>query len=273
LEISFYSHPGRVRTNNEDACLVIPPWQEPAITAGACCFAVADGIGGHAGGEIASRLAVEAIKEWLHKNRRSPFLVSSLENAFNEANQEVWNYSRSHPNMSKMGTTLTAVFITSDQALIGHVGDTRIYLLRAGELRQLSSDHTLVYEQVRLGHLTPEAAKTHPAKHILSRALGVREFINIDTMLLELLPNDILFLCSDGITGMITEQQICDNLKLQPFKDVTKKMVDDANEAGGEDNSTAVAFQVDRIPVPFPGRYSLQRLKAILTHWGDSYCG
>jgi len=272
LEISTHTDKGRVRSNNEDSFLIVPPWSEPALSAGASLFAVADGMGGHAAGEVASRLAVNALERWLSNFREKEVSAALVESAFAEANSAIWEQVKLDSKLSGMGTTLTALLVSGKQAILGHVGDSRAYLLRNDSLEMLSTDHTLVAEQVRLGRLTPEAAKNHPARHILSRALGVREFITVDTSLIDIQPGDIMFLCSDGVTGMVSDKRLRERLQegllRKPFGGVGRSIVDDANEAGGVDNSTVVVIFFDEVPVEVPGRYSFRRLKKVLANWG-----
>lgn len=268
MELSICTDVGRVRTLNEDSYLAIPPWCEPALSAGVALFAVADGMGGHAGGEIASTLAINALKRWLASYRGEPLAGELFEAAFGEASVAVFAYAKAHPELSGMGTTLTAMLVKGAQALIGHVGDSRAYLLRRGVFTQVTHDHTLVAEQVRAGRLKPEEAHTHPARHILSRAMGVREFITIDTHLLDLQQGDVILLCTDGVTGMVSDQRLAEALAQPAFRKVGRAIVGEANQAGGTDNSTVVAVLFDEIPVAVPGRFSFQRLKQWFMYWG-----
>ncbi len=257
-----------MRTQNEDSYLAIPPWCEPALSAGVGLFAVADGMGGHSGGEIASALAVRTLDRWLRNYRGEPLAGELFEAAFGEASVAVFTHAKAHPELAGMGTTLTAMLVKGSQALIGHVGDSRAYLLRQGAFTQVTNDHTLVAEQVRAGRLSPEEAHSHPARHILSRAMGVREFISIDTYLLDLQQGDVIMLCSDGVTGMVSDQHLAENLARSPFRTVGPAIVGAANQAGGTDNSTIVVVRFDEIPVTVPGRFSFQRLKQWFTYWG-----
>lgn len=270
MELSICSDVGRVRSNNEDSYLAVPPWCEPALSIGRSLFAVADGMGGHSGGEVASSLAVRALDRWLAGCPGGDLAGSLLETAFGEANGAVWEYARSHPELSGMGTTLTALLVNGQRALLGHVGDSRAYLLRKGVITQLTNDHTLVAEQVRQGRLSPEEAHTHPARHILSRALGVREFINVETRLLDLETGDVIMLCSDGVTGFVTDDRLRERLGQTPFKEVGPAIVQDALDGGGGDNATLVAVSFDELPVRVPGRFSLQRLHKVVSYWGFS---
>jgi PPM family protein phosphatase len=268
LDISLCSDVGRVRTQNEDSLLAVPPWRDLAISTGASLFVVADGMGGHAAGEVASAMAVRAAAAWLARQNLTELVPSLIEQMCQEANQAVWDYVQKHREFSGMGTTFSAALVLGKQALIGHVGDSRAYLVRDKMIRQLTNDHTLVAEQVRLGHLTPEAAKSHPARHILSRAMGVREFITIDTILLDLVPGDVLFLCSDGVSGMVDDEALRSMLLAPQFRKTVPTIVAAANQAGGADNSTGIALRFPELPVVIPGRYSMARLTQWAFHLG-----
>ncbi len=272
LEISSFSDIGLVRPNNEDSFLVLPPWQEPALSRQACLFGVADGMGGHASGEVASKLAMTTMKTWFSELPAKDLSLSQVEDCFNEANRAIWKKASESKENHGMGTTLTSALVTQNQALLGHVGDTRAYLFRNNELRQITRDHTLVAEQIRLGSLTPAQAKVHPARHILSRAMGVREYVNVDTVLIELMPDDIILLCSDGIYGQIEESKIASEIGgVKEFKQIARALVSEANKSGGKDNATAVLFKISEVPVSFPARFSIRRIKGMCSDWWDKF--
>ena len=264
LRLSSYTHLGMVRRNNEDSCLVIPPWSSLAIERQACLFAVADGMGGQNAGEVAAALAMKSIIEWFSAKAHEPLSILLVEEMFAQINAAVWSHSQANPDTSGMGNTLTLMLVKEDRALIAHIGDTRLYRLRDGELAQLTNDHSLVAEQVRMGKLTPEQARVHPTRHILSRVIGGRQFVVPDIFETDLRVNDVYFICSDGVSGMIEDREIKDIL-LHNLPDVAaEKLVEAANRAGGKDNSTAVTFSFDQLPIVFPARYSLQRLSSLL---------
>lgn len=270
LELSYFSHRGMVRPQNEDSFLVVPPWREPALSRQVCLFAVADGMGGHAKGEVASGIAVDTLRRAFASQPAQPLTIPMIENVVSEANQAVFEHSRKYPECQGMGTTLTAALVGETQAWIAHVGDSRAYLLREGKLRQLTADHSLVAEQVRAGLLSPEAARTHPARHIISRALGVREFVNVDTHQIDLIPGDVICLMSDGVSGQVPDDDIGRHLGTPDFSRVAKGLVASANAAGGPDNSTVVAIRIDEVPLRFPPKISWNRFRSVVGEWWNA---
>lgn len=217
---------GRVREKNDDSILVDPP-----------LYIVADGMGGHRGGDIASRLALETIVELAAGGR------GSLPDQVRSANRAVWDRSVEDERLAGMGTTLTAARVDGASASIAHVGDSRAYLLREGKLRQLTTDHTLVARMVKSGEITEAEADVHPHKNVLTRALGTDQEVEVDEDTIALLDGDRLLLCSDGLTGMVTEDQIQAILENseQP-QQAADRLVKAANRAGGIDNISVVVL-------------------------------
>jgi PPM family protein phosphatase len=215
---------GQVREGNEDSYLVVEP-----------LYAVADGMGGHRGGEVASSLALETVQGMFERRE------GSLAEQVAEANRAVFDRSQNDRKVSGMGTTLTAAQVDGNRVHLVHVGDSRAYLLRDGELTQVTEDHTLVHRMVMEGEISEEEAETHPHRSILTRALGVDQNIQVDEGDLEVAPGDRLLLCTDGLTGMVPEEEIrailLENLDPQEAVD---KLVKVANRAGGIDNITAL---------------------------------
>jgi protein phosphatase len=221
---------GRVRDGNEDAYLV-----DDAMG----LVAVADGMGGHRGGEVASATALEALRAAVSAGR-------PLREAVEDANTAVFDKAGTDDSLHGMGTTLTAATLAAGGTLlIGHVGDSRAYLLRDGELRQVTTDHSLVEELVRDGRLTPDEAAVHPQRSIITRALGVDATVDVDVYPVELAAGDVLLFCSDGLTGMLQPDLIAAELRREydPGRAATR-LVDAANAAGGEDNITVVVVSV-----------------------------
>lgn len=220
---------GRARAAkaNEDSFLVV---DEAGV------YAVADGMGGHRAGEVASAAAVRAVEESFGGG-------APLAEAVAVANAEVFAQARANPEMRGMGTTVTAVQVGQQSWHFAHVGDSRAYLFRDGQLTQVTEDHSLVEELVREGRLTPEEAAVHPQRSIITRALGVDEAVDVDTYDVDLYAGDRVLMCSDGLTSMLRDASISKILKAQADPQAAAdKLVDAANDAGGEDNITVVVI-------------------------------
>jgi protein phosphatase len=245
IESAGLSDVGRKRQVNEDSYL---------IEESANLFVVADGMGGHAAGEIASGLAVDAVREFVgltnepHEmtwpfgfNVQIPYEYNVLKTAVLLANLKVTQSAEQKAQYAGMGCTLCILWIRGDAAFHCHVGDSRLYLLREGDLRQLTEDDTLVHEQVKQGLITEEEAKTHRLRHVVTKAVGARGRLDVDVQELKLNPSDLLLLASDGITDKLSDLEICRLLvaAVDP-KEICRSIIAAANEAGGEDNSTAV---------------------------------
>jgi PPM family protein phosphatase len=215
---------GQVREGNEDSFLVVAP-----------LYAVADGMGGHRGGEVASSLALETVQGMFERRE------GSLADQVVEANRAVFDRSKNDRSVSGMGTTLTAALVDGSRVHLVHVGDSRAYLLRGGELAQLTEDHTLVHRMVTEGEISQEEAETHPHRSILTRALGVDPSVQVDEGDVEVAAGDRLLLCTDGLTGMVPEGQIREILlESADPQEAVEKLVNVANRAGGIDNITAL---------------------------------
>lgn len=229
------SHVGRVRSRNEDAYLVrLDPQAQGGL------FAVADGLGGHAGGDVASALAIETLEHrWQEGVKESP--LDWLEQGVREAHHRIRQRAQEEPSLADMGTTLTLLLIQNHQGYLAHVGDSRAYRLRAGQLERLTRDHTLVATYVAAGLLSPEAAQRHPYRSILEQALGVAPGLEVDRMSLDLLPGDRFLLCSDGLTDMLPDPTIAHLLQSASIPEAAcRALIEAANEAGGADNITTV---------------------------------
>jgi serine/threonine protein phosphatase PrpC len=222
------SHPGRRRRRNEDAFVISPP-----------LFAVADGMGGAKAGEIASRLAAAAVRE--EEGGRGD--VGEL---IREANRRVFERARDDASASGMGTTMTVALVEDDHVTIGHVGDSRAYRLRDGELEQLTEDHSLVAELVRSGRLSPEEAEMHPQRSVITRALGTEADVDVDTFTVDAQPGDVFLICSDGLTTMVGDERIVTAVTehRDDLERAAKQLIADANRSGGEDNVTVVFFEI-----------------------------
>jgi protein phosphatase len=225
--------PGRRRRRNEDAYVCEPP-----------LFAIADGMGGAQAGEVASGLAAAVLEE-ATGDERGEERVSSL---IQEANRRVFQRSNEDAATSGMGTTMTVALVdhTDGTIAFGHVGDSRAYRVRGGELEQLTDDHSLVGELVRSGRLSPEEAESHPQRSVITRALGTEPDVDVDTFTVEAEPGDIYLLCSDGLTDMTSTRDILAAVESSnDLDEVARALVRAANDGGGEDNITVVLFQID----------------------------
>lgn len=223
------THKGMVRDNNEDAVF---PSASGDASDGALLI-VADGMGGHVAGEVASRLAINAAAS------------SDLDPADRVAagNRAIREEVARDPGLEGMGTTMTLLSIENDIATFGHVGDSRAYLLRDDELAQLTEDHTVAAEYVAMGQLSPQEAASHPQRHMLTRTLGLTRFVNIDEFKLDLVAGDRLLICSDGLTEMVQDAAIAEMLADGSPDEVAWRLVESANTAGGVDNITVIVVE------------------------------
>jgi serine/threonine protein phosphatase PrpC len=229
---------GRARSGNEDSYFC-----------GRAVFAVADGLGGHQGGEVASAAAVAPLAALDGRDLATPTeAAEALAAAIQEANSGILERAAGDPSLWGMGTTMTAAAVTADGHLqLAHVGDSRAYLLRDGALEQLTTDHTVVAELVRRGRLTPELAAIHPERSILTRAVGLDPRVPVDTPdPLDLRPGDQYLLCSDGLTEAVPDATIAELLSagVAGGEETCRSLIDAANEAGGPDNITVVLVRV-----------------------------
>jgi protein phosphatase len=228
------SHPGRRRRHNEDAWVCEPP-----------LFAVADGMGGARGGEIASRVAATALGESVEGSGEERVAALIL-----QANRQVYERANEDSEASGMGTTITVALVENGIVALGHVGDSRAYLIRDKNLEQLTEDHSLVAELVRSGRLTPEEAEIHPQRSVITRALGTDPDVDSDTFSIESKPGDLFLLCSDGLTSMVDDATILDVVERSrdDLEAIAQELIAAANSHGGEDNITVVLFEMAEEP-------------------------
>ena len=222
---------GRQRSANEDSLVVSPP-----------LFAVADGMGGAKAGEVASAVAVEAVEGW----RESPEPVEAqLAGIVRDANRRIYDLAVADESRRGMGTTLTLAKVHGDEVSLAHVGDSRAYRLRDSELTQLTRDHSLVAELERSGQITPEAAEHHPQRSIITRALGPEPDVEVDTYTLAGREGDVFLICSDGLTSMISDEEVTSILRSSASLDeAADALVRAANQSGGKDNITVILFRL-----------------------------
>lgn len=229
------SDPGRVRKVNEDYC-----------HAGSKFLAVADGLGGHNAGEIASKMAIEIFREGLKKI--DPEIIDDrLINLIEKANREVFKKATSEQVYGGMGTTLTAAVPLGSTLHLIHIGDSRAYLLRDGTLTQLTTDHSLVADMVKAGRLTADEAKVHPQRSVITRALGTESEVEADLIREEIENGDRLLLCTDGLSSLVDDETIKKILTGEPLSAVADKLIAAANELGGYDNITVVVSEFNSI--------------------------
>jgi PPM family protein phosphatase len=240
---------GRKRKGNEDSLFLNPEQR---------LFVVADGMGGHAAGEVASKVAVDSINEFVcltggDEEITWPFGLDEnisydgnrLKTAIRHANRKVLEATKEKSEYEGMATTVAAVLVDGDMANIGHVGDSRIYLFSEGTLSLLTSDHSWVNEQIQSGVISPDQARSHPLRNVVTRALGGKTDLAVDMQVRKMKPGEILLLCSDGLTTMVPDEEIEQVLKENEvdLKGAADALVDTANEHGGEDNITVVLLQ------------------------------
>lgn len=233
---------GRQRSANEDSLVLRPPF-----------FAVADGMGGARAGEVASAIAAEAFDA---AGEGAESAEAQLARLLREANRRIYELAVSDESLRGMGTTLTAAKIHGDEVSLGHVGDSRAYRLRDGELEQITQDHSLVAELQRSGQLTPEAAEHHPQRSIITRALGPEPDVEVDTYTLAGRDGDLFLICSDGLTSMISDDEVASILRgTASLAEAAGNLIQAANQSGGKDNITVVLF---RLGATDPGAPSME---------------
>ena len=231
MEFKSFSSKGNVRKNNEDNYLLR---KEPCPV-----IVVADGMGGHRAGDVASQMAVDLIKKYKFNFENN--ILNELNSLITMINNKIIEKGEENPEYKGMGTTLSLALIYNKKIYIGHIGDSRIYLFRDNELKKITTDDSLVNELIESGRLNPNEAFDHPQKHILTQALGIEEDINIETNEMELKDNDILLFCTDGLTDMIREENIEDIISNHSdLNTITKKLGKKALENGGSDNVTLI---------------------------------
>jgi len=238
---------GRKRQNNEDNYLVNDRLG---------LYVVCDGMGGHAGGEYASQVAVTTIEEVLANIRDEnvardeaddQITQEKLKYAVRLAGKRIYDLAQAEPEFRGMGTTAVILVFLDGMAYLAHVGDSRGYLIRGGEITQRTEDHSWVNEQIKAGLITADAAKHHRFRNIITRSLGFQEEVEIDTQVLRAEPGDIYLLCSDGLSNLVTEEELREMLVEKSFQQTARDLIDLANERGGDDNITLVLARVDSV--------------------------
>ena len=226
------SDTGRRRRRNEDNYVVAPP-----------LFAVADGMGGAQAGEVASKIAASALEAGGSEELGALERVAAL---IQEANRRIYDRASTDPSASGMGTTMTVALVEGMTVVIGHVGDSRAYLVRGDSMEQLTEDHSLVNELLKSGKLSEEEAHVHPQRSVITRAVGTDPDVDVDAFAIEAEDGDVFLLCSDGLTDMVEDVDILDLVDTNrgDLEKAVRSLVQFANKEGGEDNITAVAFRI-----------------------------
>jgi PPM family protein phosphatase len=238
LSYAGVTEAGRVRSINQDSYFVGE--METGYVA-----VVADGMGGHKTGEVASQKAVETIRQELSEASSHP--PGALAKAVQAANLEIFDFASLHPEHQGMGTTLTTVFIDDQVGLVGHVGDSRAYLIRGTDIRQLTFDHSWVAEQVRQGVITQDEARRHRLRNVITNALGSTQEVKLDLLYFEVQQGDKLLLCSDGVSMLLTEDVMKDIVARHAPEEAAKQLIAEANRRGSPDNITAVVLEVEAV--------------------------
>ena len=241
VEQAWRSDVGRQRSVNEDDLVVSPPF-----------FAVADGMGGAKAGEVASAIAAGTFEGEADSGEPAE---AQLARILREANRRIYELAVKDESHRGMGTTLTAAMVHREEVSFAHVGDSRAYVFRRGELEQLTSDHSLVAELERSGQISPEAAEHHPQRSIITRALGPEPEVEVDTYTVSGRDGDLFLICSDGLTSMISDEEVASILRSsESLEDAGERLVRAANQSGGKDNITVVLFRLSEEPDVDPGR-------------------
>jgi protein phosphatase len=246
LEIAGLSHQGQIRDHNEDCLGNQTDHYEAKLDGHGWLLAVADGMGGHELGEVASRLAIDTLYDVFYHAEPDPPLA--LREAIEAANVTVY-YQASIRNVT-MGTTLTVAVLRDDMLIVANVGDSRVYRVRDGRAQQLTQDHSLIAEQVRRGLLTEEQAQSSKLHNVITRCIGYRDAVEVDISETPLRIGDVVLLCSDGLHGLVGAHEFAAVISNQPLTDAAQTLVELANMRGGPDNITCLLARVLALPAP-----------------------
>ncbi len=243
FEVGKASHPGRKRDHNEDSLGFFEPEDPDQLAERGAIYIVADGMGGHEAGAVASDRAWRKVIDEYYYGDPALGIKESLERAIKIANEEIYGLASRNPTWAGMGSTIVAAVLHGENELyVANVGDSRAYLVRADEIRQITKDHSWVRQQIDAANLTPEEAKRHPRRSAITRSLGRRPDVQVDVFEEELQPDDKLILCSDGLSDVVRDEEIAKIASSYKAQEAVQKMVDLANHRGGPDNITAIAL-------------------------------
>ena len=266
IKLQAMTDAGRVRDHNEDSFLVLKGNDCPLGLDS--LMVIADGMGGHAAGEVASEMTVNGISHGLNNHNvnssfcSSDFYLSLLTQIITGVNEQVWQASQ-EPGKRGMGTTCVLAAIKEDRLFLAHVGDSRAYLFRDDELYQLTVDHSWVAEAVTQGQLTKEEARNHYNRNVITRAIGTNPTVEVDTASSFIEKRDLLVICSDGLNSMLSDEQISEILRTYKPKDVCRALVQGANVKGGEDNITVITALVQKGGNSNDQRYRCEKTRKI----------
>lgn len=248
IEAHLLSDVGCKRRTNQDACLLCAPQDETLAQRRGLLFAVADGMGGANAGEFASQLALEALTEGYYLSPSSN-LPERLRDALMEASRRIFSEAEQNPDRHGMGTTLSVVAVYGDWAYVAQVGDSRVYLARPKHaILQITNDHSLVAEQVRNGYISPEEARTHSLKNLITRAVGIKETVKVDLFSIHIQQGDTFLICSDGLSNLVEDGEIAQGLGNDNIQSAARVLVGRALHEGGTDNVTAVVLRITAPP-------------------------
>lgn len=238
MKIVAKTDKGNVRENNQDA-YACGEFSNEVVWSVVC-----DGMGGEAGGNIASALAVKVVSDRINAsyrdNMRDSSIINMLDSALSAANVEVYDFAEAQPDLKGMGTTVVCAIVRDGQAFIAHAGDSRAYIINNGNIRQITTDHSLVQDLLSKGKITEKEAENHPNKNLITRAVGVDKYIDIDFEQIDLEDDDIILLCTDGLSNYVSNDEILDIMSDGKYYAFADRLVNRANSNGGGDNITVV---------------------------------
>ncbi len=230
MKVVWKTDVGRMRSSNQDYVLI-----------GDGLFAVADGMGGHKGGNVASALCCGTLLKYLEGMKPDEKVLRC---GIVEANSAVFEKSSQDEDLQGMGTTLTVIWDAGERVILGHVGDSRAYLYRDGCLKQITEDHSFVWEMVKRGTITPEEARIHPYRNIITKAVGTDPSVTPDIRTVKVIPGDLWLICSDGLTEYLTDRHLEEILEQYPPEEAADRMLEEALESGGKDNISLIIAEV-----------------------------
>lgn len=237
--MTFYSrtHIGLVRKKNEDSCFA-------AEQRGVFFAVVADGMGGHNGGEVASKLVIDTVRDFLAEKEAGQIVLDDIKQLLSRANKTVWERACRDKELKGMGSTATMAVVCGSLAMIGHVGDSRAYIFRNGKLEQMTKDHSYVQILIESGYITPEEALNHPQRNIITRAIGTENEVDSDLLSIDIQMGDVLLLCSDGLNNTVLDEKITEILN-NGVSQAADKLIEESLSAGGSDNISVIIAEMD----------------------------